>query len=87
MAAGYVYATGEAAATSVMATSAAGAAALNSKIEENETLANMKKNAAEGANQAATYMSSLFGWKNEAAAANAPQAAQQPEEVKMEDAG
>lgn len=64
MAAGYVYATGEAAATSVMATSAAGAAALNSKIEENETLANMKKNAAEGANQAATYMSSLFGWNN-----------------------
>lgn len=50
-----------------------GVASINAKIEENETLANMKKQAAEGANQAATYMSSIFGWNATATEANANQ--------------
>ena len=62
MAGGYVYATGEAAATTVIGAGQSGVSAINAKIEENPTLANMKKQAADGANQAATYMSSLFGW-------------------------
>ena len=56
------------AATAVVGAGAAAMTAVNSKIDENETLANMKKQAAEGANQAATYMSSLFGWGTGAAA-------------------
>ena len=54
-------------------------AALSAKIEENETLANMKKQASAGANKATTYMSNLFGWEQQASAANAA-----TEEVKTE---
>ena len=76
---GYVYSTGEAAATTVIGAGYAGMTAVNAKIDESTTLANMKKQAAEGANQAATYMSSLFGWGTGAAA----NPARQPEEVKV----
>lgn len=72
MAAGYVYATGEAAATTVYTTGAAGAAAINSKIDENETLAGLKNHAAIGATQAHHFVTNLFGW---GAAAAAPKAA------------
>ena len=43
---GFVYATGEAAATTVIGVGSTGVAAINAKIEENETLANMKRQAA-----------------------------------------
>lgn len=61
-------------------------ATINSKIDENETLANMKKYSVEGASQAATYMTGLFGWGGATTAAADLQAAQ-PEEVKVEAAG
>ena len=61
-ASGYVYEKGATAATVVVGAGSSGLAAVNAKIEENETLANMKAQAAEKANTAATYMSSLFGW-------------------------
>lgn len=77
----YVYSTGEAAASSVYKAGASGFSAVNAKIDENETLANMKQQAAQGANKAASYMSSLFSWG--ASAAAGAQAAQQPEEVKV----
>ena len=53
--------------------------AVNAKIDESETLANMKKQAAAGASQAASYVSSLLGWGTGAAA----NPATQPEEVKV----
>lgn len=79
----------------VLATGAAGVSFVNSKIDENETLSNIKSTASQGAQQAAaaastaakqamSSMTSWFGWGGSSQSAAQPQAAA-PEESKGQD--
>ena len=87
---GYVVDGAKTAGGLVVAASAAGLTAVNERIEQNETLAGIKRQATDGASQAAsyasegarrasTYVSGLLGW---GASAQAQQ--QAPEEGKVD---